>query len=734
MKAKSVIRGIGYAAVIVSVIGCAGNQVREEQVSVNKPVDEAVSGQPAPVVAERVNPLLVEWTTPFGVPPFDQILESDFVPAIKAGIQTQRAEIKAIVECSAEPDFENTVLALDASGRLLEKVELVLYNLSSAETTPGIQAILKEIAPLTTALRDDIFLDKVLFGRVDAVFRKAAALGLDPVQTRLVSEMRKSFVRAGAALDEAAQQRMRQINQELAVLGLKFGDNLLAETNAFKLVLEKPEDLAGLAQSTIDAAAAAAAAEGQQGKWLITLSYPSMWPFVQQSQRRDLRQQVIQAYASRCDRGNEYDNKEVLRRIAELRLEKAKILGYASWADFVLEERMAKDAAGVDGLLDRLWKPALAVAAREAREYAAAARRDGLKGDFMPWDWHYYAERTRVAKYGLDAAELRQYFKLDNVLSGAFELARRLYGINFKPVEGLKLYHRDVLAWEVTEADGTFVGLFLGDYHPRPGKRVGAWSSRYRSQEVVNGKDIRPIVVNVGNFTRPSGDDPALLSPDEAETLFHELGHGIHSLLAKVPYRFLGGVPRDFVELPSQIMENWVFEPEMLALYARHYKTGQPIPAELVAKIEAASRHNQGFATVEYLAASKLDMEWHRATKAEFGDAATFEAAVLKRIGMPKEIIPRYRSVYFNHIFGGGGSYSAGYYSYIWSEVLDSDAFQAFKETGDLFNPEVALKFRKNVLERGGTVEAGQMYRDFRGRDPAVEPLLKKRGLAGKGR
>lgn len=734
MKRFSAYFSIGFVSAIVAMVGCGGSQVREDKVEGTQAAECKAAEQQAPVVSERPNPLLQEWTTPFGVPPFDQILESDFVPAVNAGIAAQRAEIKAIVDCTDEPGFENTVMALDSSGRLLEKVELVLYNLSSAETTPGIQAVLKEVAPLTTALRDDIYLDKVLFGRVDAVFQKSGEMGLDPVQVRLVSEMRKAFVRAGAGLDGKAQERMRQINQELAVLGLKFGDNLLAETNAFKLVLEGPGDLAGLSQSTIDAAAAAATAAGMPGKWLVTLSYPSMWPFVQQSQRRDLRQQVIQAYASRCDKDNEFDNKEIVKRIAELRVEKANILGYASWADFVLEERMAKNAAGVDGLLDRLWKPALAVAAREAREYAAAARKDGLKGQFMPWDWHYYAEQTRVKKYGLDAAELRQYFKLDNVLSGAFELARRLYGISFKPVTGLKLYNQDVLAWEVTEADGSFVGLFLGDYHPRPGKRVGAWSSRYRSQEVVDGRDIRPIVVNVGNFTRPSGDEPALLSPDEAETLFHELGHGIHSLLAKVPYRFLGGVPRDFVELPSQIMENWVFEPEMLALYARHYKTGSPIPAELVAKIEAASRHNQGFATVEYLAASKLDMEWHRATKADFGDAAGFEAAVLRRISMPKEIIPRYRSVYFNHIFGGGGSYSAGYYSYIWSEVLDSDAYQAFKESGDLFNADVALRFRKNVLERGGTVEAGQMYRDFRGRDPVVEPLLDKRGLKGKGK
>lgn len=680
------------------------------------------------------NPLLEEWGGRFGLPPFSRIKTCHFLPAVKAGIEAQRAEIAAIAGNTEAPTFQNTIKALDTSGRLLEKVELVLYNLSSAETTPELQAVMRDVAPLTTALEDDIFLNRDLFKRVESIFNDRERLGLDPVSIRLVEEIRKAFIRSGAALDDASQARLREINQELSVLGLKFGDNLLAETNAFTLILEGPGDLAGLAPSTIEAAAAAAEKAGMPGKWLVNLSYPSMWPFVQQSTRRDLRQKVIEAYASRCDRGNEYDNNDIIARIATLRLEKAKLLGYSSWADFVLEERMAKTPAEVDGLLDRLWKPALDVARVEAEEYTAEAVKAGHKGPFMPWDWHYWAEQVRARKYGLDSGTLRQYFTLDNALAGAFELARRLYGIQFTPVSGLDLYHPDVLAWEVRDADGSFLGLFLGDYHPRPGKRVGAWSSRYRSQEIIDGVDVRPIVVNVGNFTRPSGDTPALLSPDEVETLFHELGHGIHSLLARVPHRFLGGVPRDFVELPSQVMENWVFEPEMLALYARHYKTGEIIPADLVERIQAAGRHNQGFATVEYLAASKLDMEWHRATTADFGDAADFEADVLKNMGMPAQIIPRYRSTYFNHIFGGGGSYSAGYYSYIWSEVLDADAFEAFKETGDLFNRQVATSFRTNILERGGTLEAGQMYRNFRGRDPVVEPLLENRGLKPSGK
>jgi peptidyl-dipeptidase Dcp len=701
---------------------CGAAQVRDP----GGTVDTAQAAAPAD------NPFFEEWTTPFGLPPFDRIREEHFLPAIQAGIDAQRAEVRAIAQATEPPTFANTILALDATGDLLEKVLLVFYNLQSAETTPGLQAIAREASPLTTALSDDIYLDRALFGRIEAVYAAREALGLDPVQARLLQETRKDFVRAGARLDDAAQARLREINRELAGLGVQFGENLLAETNAFRLVLETPEDLAGLAPSTVAAAADAANKADMPGKWLVTLAYPSMWPFVQQSTRRDLRQQVIEAYAQRCDRGNDHDNNAIVARIAELRIEKANLLGYRTWADFVLEERMAKNTDNVSGLLDRLWKPALAVAKREAKEYEALARKDGLTGAFQPWDWHYYAEQVRAKRYGIDATALRAYFRLDDVLKGAFDLSNRLYGITFTPVTGLNLYHPEVLAWEVKDADGSHLGLFLGDYHPRPGKRVGAWSSRYKSQRVVDGRDIRPIVVNVGNFTRPTGDTPALLSVDEAETLFHELGHGLHSLLAQVPYRSLAGVPRDFVELPSQIMENWVLEPEMLALYAHHWQTGEPMPAELVDKVQAARRHNQGFATVEYLAASYLDMAWHELTTATPAAPAAFEQAALDAIGLPPQILPRYRTTYFNHIFGGSGSYSAGYHSYIWSEVLDADAFEAFKEAGDLFHRDTATRFRKEVLERGGTRDAAEMYRNFRGRDPEVGPLLKNRGLVQK--
>lgn len=710
---------IALTTLAMALAACAAAQVRDGGTTVETPAQAAAPD----------NPFFEEWTTPYGLPPFDRIREDHFLPAIRAGIDAQRAEVRAIADNPAAPTFANTILALDATGDLLEKVLLVFYNLQSAETTPGIQAVAREAAPLTAALSDDIYLDRALFARVEAVFAARDTLGLDAVQARLLDETRKAFVRAGARLDATAQERLRAINQELASLGVTFGDNLLAETNAFQLVLQTPEDLAGLAPATVAAAAEAAEKAGMPGKWLVTLSYPSMWPFVQQSTRRDLRQQVIQAYAQRCDRGNASDNNGIVARIAALRIEKARLLGYGTWADFVLEERMAKDAASVRGLLDRLWKPALAVAKREAKDYEALARKDGLKGAFQPWDWHFYAEKVRAKRYGIDTSVLREYFRLDDVLKGAFDLSNRLYGITFTPVTGLKLYHPEVLAWEVKDADGAFLGLFLGDYHPRPGKRVGAWASRYRSQRVVDGRDIRPIVVNVGNFTRPAGDTPALLSLEEAETLFHELGHGLHALLARVPYRTLSGVPRDFVELPSQIMENWVLEPKMLALYARHWRTGAPMPADLVEKIQAALRHNQGFATVEYLAASYLDMAWHEQASPTAMTPAAFEKAALDRIGLPPQILPRYRTAYFNHIFGGGGSYSAGYYSYIWSEVLDADAFAAFTETGDLFHRDTATRFRTRILERGGTADSADMYRDFRGRDPGVGPLLERRGL-----
>jgi len=674
----------------------------------------------------EANPFFQPWNTPFGVPPFEQIKNEHFLPALKKGIEEKRREVGAIAKKPEAATFSNTIEALDRAGELLERVQSVFSNLTSAETNDRLQEIQKEVAPLLSALQDDILLDPQLFARVKAVFEQRGKLKLSAEQLRLLEETRKDFVRGGANLGPDEKRRLRAINEELAVLGVRFGNNLLKETNAYRLVIDKPGDLSGLPETVVRAAADAAKPAGLPGKWVFTLHAPSIWPFLSYADNRELRRQILTAYIQRGDNGNQYDNKQILSRIAALRAERAKLLGYPTHAHFVLEEAMAKEPAKVYGFLDQLWKPALSVAGQEAQALQRMMREQGRDFKLEPWDWRYYAEKVKQARYELDENQLRQYFTLDNVRQGAFYVANKLYGLTFVERTDIPKYHSEVRAFEVKDSDGSHLGVFLVDYHPRPGKRGGAWSSRYRGQRIQDGKDIRPITVNVCNFTRPAGDQPALLRQEEAETLFHEFGHGLHSLLQRIHYRSLARVPRDFVELPSQIMENWAFEPDVLKVYAKHYRTGAPIPDELVAKIEKAAKYNQGFLTVEYLAASFLDMDWHTISAGQAPDAIAFEKAALEKIRMMPEIVVRYRSPYFQHIFAGG--YSSGYYSYIWSEVLDSDAFQAFKEKG-LFDQETASAFRKKILERGGTADAMEMYKAFRGREPSVEPLLKKRGL-----
>jgi len=674
----------------------------------------------------EANPFFQPWNTPFGVPPFEQIKNEHFLPALKKGIEEKRREVGAIAKKPEAATFSNTIEALDRAGELLERVQSVFSNLTSAETNDRLQEIQKEVAPLLSALQDDILLDPQLFARVKAVFEQRGKLKLSAEQLRLLEETRKDFVRGGANLGPDEKRRLRAINEELAVLGVRFGNNLLKETNAYRLVIDKPGDLSGLPETVVRAAADAAKPAGLPGKWVFTLHAPSIWPFLSYADNRELRRQILTAYIQRGDNGNQYDNKQILSRIAALRAERAKLLGYPTHAHFVLEEAMAKEPAKVYGFLDQLWKPALSVAGQEAQALQRMMREQGRDFKLEPWDWRYYAEKVKQARYELDENQLRQYFTLDNVRQGAFYVANKLYGLTFVERTDIPKYHSEVRAFEVKDSDGSHLGVFLVDYHPRPGKRGGAWSSRYRGQRIQDGKDIRPITVNVCNFTRPAGDQPALLRQEEAETLFHEFGHGLHSLLQRIHYRSLARVPRDFVELPSQIMENWAFEPDVLKVYAKHYRTGAPIPDELVAKIEKAAKYNQGFLTVEYLAASFLDMDWHTISAGQAPDAIAFEKAALEKIRMMPEIVVRYRSPYFQHIFAGG--YSSGYYSYIWSEVLDSDAFQAFKEKG-LFDQETASAFRKKILEKGGTADAMEMYKSFRGREPSVEPLLKKRGL-----
>ncbi len=683
----------------------------------------ALAADPAPAA----NPFSAEWKTPFAVPPFAEIREEHFLPALKEGMARQAAEIQFIADAKEAPTFENTIVAMERSGQFLDRVGSVFFNLVGAETTPKLQAVNREFMPLMAAHRDDIQLNLRLFQRVKAVWEARAGMKLAPDQARLLERTYKGFVRAGAALTPEQQVRMRAINAEQSRLGVDFGDRLLKATKAFKLVVDNPADLAGLPEGARMAAAAAAKQAGQEGKWLFTLDGPSIWPFLEYAQNRELRRRLLTGYLERCNQGGETDTNAIVSRVAALRVEKAQLLGYRTWADYVLEENMAKDPKGVYGLLDQIWKPALEVAKKERAELQAMMAKDLPGQKLEPWDWRYYAEKVKQAKYDFDEEAVKPYFAIDAVRQGAFAVAGKLYGITFTEVKGIPVYQKDVRCFEVKEQDGRHLGLIYVDYHPRPGKRGGAWMSSYRSPWVKDGQQVDPVVVNVCNFTAPAGDRPALLTSDEVRTLFHEFGHGLHGLFYKGRYRGTAGTPRDFVELPSQVMENWAMEPEVLKLYAKHYQTGALIPDTLVAKMKKAATFGQGFATVEYMAASLLDMDWHTLTDTKPRDTAAFERASLAKWGLIAEIPPRYRSPYFNHIMGG---YAAGYYSYIWSAVLDSDAFQAFQEKGNLFDPATAAKFRAEVLSKGGTEDPALLYQRFRGRDPKVGPLLVKRGLS----
>ena len=683
--------------------------------------------EPKPAAAD-MNPFFTEWMTPFGTPPFPEIKEAHFLPAFQEGMARQKKEVQAIVSGAAAPDFANTIEALERTGELLTKVNNVFYALTDNNTNEAIQKIEAEIAPLLAKHRDDISLDDRLFQRVKAVWEGRAALSLTPEQAKLLEKTYKEFVRNGAALDEAKKTELRAINEELAVLTVKFGENVLKEDNGFSLVLETAGDLAGLPPDFVTAAAEAAKAKGLEGQWVFTLHKPSCIPFFQYSARRDLREKLFKAFISRGDNANEFDNKAILAKIASLRVKRANLLGYKTHADYVLEENMAKNPAGVTQLLNQLWGPALAMAKTEAKELQALIDKEGGNFKLEPWDWWYYAEKLKKAKYELDDEILRPYFELKAVRQGAFDVAGKLYGLRFEPRTDIPVYHPDVEVFEVKEADGTHVGILYTDYFPRPSKRGGAWSGSIREQCVRDGRKLTPVNYNVGNFTKPTAEKPSLITFEEALTMFHELGHALHDLLSNVTYESLAGtnVPRDFVELGSQIMENWAGDPEVIKTYAKHYQTGEPIPQALVDKIKKAGLFNQGFATVEYMAACYLDMDWHTLTEAAEPDARAFEDASMKKIGLIPEIVVRYRSPHFQHIFSGG--YSAGYYSYIWSEVLDADAFQAFKETS-LFDPATAKSFRENVLSRGGTEDAMELFKRFRGREPKVEPLLKRRGF-----
>ena len=686
------------------------------------------SSKKSDVAETTPNPFFTEYTTPFGVPPFDKIEVAHYKPAFLKGMEEHKKEIDTIVNNTEEPTFENTIVALDQSGELLNKVLYAFGGQSSVNTTDEIQELEQELYPLFSAHSDDISLNPALFARVKAVYDNQASLGLDKEQKKLLEETYKGFVRGGANLDADNQAKLRELNEKISVLELTFGQNMLKETNAFKLVIDKKEDLAGLPESLVAAAAETAAADSMEGKWVFTLHNPSVMPFLQYADNRALREKIFKAYINRGNNGNENDNKEVVKQLVAARLDKAKLLGYEDFAAYVLEENMAKNEKNVYNLLDQVWTPALKKAKEELADINAEIRKEGGNFDAEGWDWRYYADKARQAKFNMDENEVRPYLELNHVRDGAFYVANKLYGITFTEIKDIPKPDPDAYAFECKDKDGSPLGVLYMDFYTRPGKSGGAWCGGYRSQTYKDGKRVDPIVTTVFNFSKPAAGQPALLSADEAETVFHEFGHALHSLFGDVHYYGVADVPRDFVELPSQVNEHWVFEPEVLKVYAKHYETGEVIPQELVDKIVKSGKYGQGFATVEYLAASLLDMDYHILKEQQPDmDVEAFEANALSSRGLIRQIPPRYRTTYFSHTMTGG--YTAGYYSYIWAEVLDADAFEAYKETGDIFNPEVAAKFRTYVLTPGGIDDAMVMYKNFRGKEPSIEPLLKNRGL-----
>lgn len=674
--------------------------------------------------AENVNPFFQEYDTPFQVPPFDKIMTEHYMPAFIKGMEEEKKEVDAIINNPEEPTFENTIVAFDKSGSLLSKVSSAFYNQTGMNTNDAIKNIQMEIAPLLAAHGDEISLNPKVFARIKAVYDNKEKFNLTAEELFILESKYKGFVRNGANLPAEKKEQLKMINQHLSPLTVKFGQNLLAETNGFQLIIEDEKDLIGLPESVRAAGAADAKAADLEGKWVFTTQRSSMYPFITYSQKRDLRKELYMAYTNRANHDDDKDNKAIVAQIMKLRVERANLLGYKTHAHLTLEPRMAGVPDNAIKLLEQLWTAAVPIAKSEAKQMQEMI--DAEDGNFKlaSWDWWYYAEKIRMEKYNLNDAEVRPYFKLDNVRDGAFWVAKKLYGITFTEVNDIPLPHPDAQAFEVKEANGDPIGLLYMDFHPRESKRGGAWCGSYRDHKILDGKEIFPLVTVVCNFTKPTEDTPSLLSMDEVSTLFHEFGHALDGLFSQTSYNS-NYIAWDFVELPSQIMEHWVSEPEVLKQYAKHYKTGEVIPEELVQKMDAASKFNQGFANVEVIAASLLDLAYHTIEKPVDIDIAKFEKDYLNSIGLIPEIESRYRTTYFGHIIGG---YDAGYYSYTWAAVLDNDAYDAFTENG-IFDQTTAASFRKNILEKNGIENAMKMYVDFRGREPIIEPLLKARGL-----
>ena len=700
-----------------------------------------VSCQQKSKMDPNINPFFQEWNTPYEVPPFLDIKDEHYMPAYEQGMKENLEEIDAIVKNPEAPTFANTIEELERTGKLLSKVGRVFSNLASSNTNPKLQELQRELSPMLSAHYDKISLNEGLFNRVDAIWQNRENLDLTKEQAKLLNDTRKGFVRSGALLSEDQKERISEINSKISGLTTSFGQNLLAETNGFELILEA-SDLEGLSDGVIAAAADAAsqkmdAAESDEekdkykDKYVFTPHRSSMYPFLTESTRRDLREKLYNSYVMRGDNNNDTDNKKTAAQIAKLRAERAQIMGYKTHAHFILDDNMLKTPEEVYDLLNKLWKPAVKRAKAEVADMQAVADAEGYDFKVAAWDWWHYSEKVRKEKYDLDESAIKPYLSLDNVLQGVFNTTNKLWGLNFTEIFDIDLYHPDARIWEVTDKDGSHLGIFIGDYFTRSNKRGGAWMSSFKGQSNLDGRE-RPIVVNVCNFPAPVGDDPALLSFDNVVTLFHEFGHAMHGTLTDVKYGSMAGTsgPRDFIELPSQLLEHWASEPQVLKSFATHYETGEPIPDELIEKLLNASKFNQGFINTEYLAASLLDMDWHTiSANDELKDANKFESESMKKVGLIGEIAPRYRTTYFAHIFSGG--YSSGYYSYVHAAVLDSDAFEAFKEAGDVFDPDLSSKLRSSIYSMGSTEEAMDLFVEFRGRKPIIEPLLKVRGLDG---
>ena len=678
---------------------------------------------------EKGNPLFSEFNTPHGIAPFAEITIDHYREGMLKGMEEQKAEIEAIVNNSEAPTFENTILALDKSGELLRKVRGTFSPLSSSNSNDQTRALQKEMSPISSTHSDDINLNEKLFARVKSVYDSRESLTLTPEEAKILQNTYDRFVNSGAELSDEDKAKLRELNKEISMLQLEFSQNLLHETNNTFVVAESLEEMKGLPQANIDAAAKMANENGQPGKWMFNMQRPSCNPVLQYCENRELRRKVYEAYYNRGNQDNDHDSKAICAKLVALRLEKAKLMGYSNYAEMALKNRMASTPEAVYDLLMRVWEPAVAKAKEEIEDIRAEIRKDGK--DFEPagWDYMYYLDRAKKAKFAVDEEEIRSYLEINNVMQGIFHVANKLYGLTFKEITAeVPSYEPTAKAFEVIDRDGKLLAIFYSDNFTRESKNAGAWCTSFRSQSYKNGERIIPIVVNSCNMTIPNNEGYALQSIDNVETLFHEFGHALHNFMRDVQHSGASGVERDFVELPSQINEHWAFEPEVLAVYAKHYKTGEIIPMELVNKIQESAKYGQGFATVEYIAASLSDMDLHVLTEVPADlNVMEFEAAKLNERGIPSQILPRYRITNFSHTMGGG--YTAGYYSYMWAEVLDADAFEAFAETGDIFNQEVADKFRKYVLTPGGIDDGMTMYKNFRGREPKIDALLKNRGF-----